>query len=218
MRIDVRKYKKKYLIGWLTFVIEVMLFFYFLAFPVIEENAYYFNTDNIENLGKAGVITNSRTNVLSIQADGKKLTSVMVSFYYMEQDFESGEIIYQVFHGEDEISDGVFELKNLINDGSSPYLSKIPVNIENTKGIKIIFKGSDISSNVKVGLYIDNLNRQSYVNLNDESINRYQVPVFQLNTYKKSYPYQWDLLLIMTINGIWIVLLKEKRYYELPHK
>ena len=217
MRIDVRKYKKIYLIGWLTFVIEVMLFFYFLAFPVIEENAYYFNTDNIEKLGKAGGITNSRTNVLSIQADGKKITSVMVSFY-IEQDSESGKIIYQVFHGENEISEGVFELKNLINDSTSPYLSKIPVNIENTEGIKIVFKGSDISSKVKVGLYIDGLNTQSYVNLNDESINRYQVPVFQLNTYKKSYPYQWDLLLIMTINGIWIVLLKEKRYYELPHK
>ena len=217
MRIDVRKYKKIYLIGWLTFVIEVMLFFYFLAFPVIEENAYYFNTDNIEKLGKAGGITNSRTNVLSIQADGKKITSVMVSFY-IEQDSESGKIIYQVFHGENEISEGVFEMKNLINDSTSPYLSKIPVNIENTEGIKIVFKGSDISSNVKVGLYIDGLNTQSYVNLNDESINRYQVPVFQLNTYKKSYPYQWDLLLIMTINGIWIVLLKEKRYYELPHK
>lgn len=141
----------------------------------------------------------------------------MVSFY-IEQDSESGKIIYQVFHGENEISEGVFELKNLINDSTSPYLSKIPVNIENTEGIKIVFKGSDISSNVKVGLYIDGLNTQSYVNLNDESINRYQVPVFQLNTYKKSYPYQWDLLLIMTINGIWIVLLKEKRYYELPHK
>ncbi|MFQ9152770.1 MAG: hypothetical protein ACLR6B_16075 [Blautia sp.] len=173
-------------------MIEVMLFFYFLAFPVIEENAYYFNTDNIEKLGKAGGITNSRTNVLSIQADGKKITSVMVSFY-IEQDSESGKIIYQVFHGENEISEGVFELKNLINDSTSPYLSKIPVNIENTEGIKIVFKGSDISSNVKVGLYIDGLNTQSYVNLNDESINRYQVPVFQLNTYKK----------VTHINGIY---------------
>ena len=150
MRIDVRKYKKIYLIGWLTFVIEVMLFFYFLAFPVIEENAYYFNTDNIEKLGKAGGITNSRTNVLSIQADGKKITSVMVSFY-IEQDSESGKIIYQVFHGENEISEGVFELKNLINDSTSPYLSKIPVNIENTEGIKIVFKGSDISSKHSIG-------------------------------------------------------------------
>lgn len=204
-----------YIVCKMFFCIESIFFLIFLIFPIKGEKIINDYEEVIEEKGKTSSVTNKRDLTIVIPKN-KKIDNLYLEFY-KEGELGEGEIKYEIFENDQSIAEGNLseQFREIQNSSSQEIIIKIPIEKKSESDIKIIVSGENIPLSTKIGVYTNNEDGKSTVRIFDEGINKRKTPIYSVGIEAKSYPYQWDLLLLITITAVCMVVLKEKRYHEM---